>query len=370
MGLATSTANAAVTQTFWGNNFNNPAMMNATKNQSYTLGTIAARSMFNYWGTGASGVVGNASSNEATLLPYFNAAVRVNPKWVVGLNVSQPYWGYNQVYGVNATTLYDVTNFQQDTTDFSPQVSYQATPTLALGAGLDILQTRQLTLNFVPFGVPTAGETTNTGSAWSLGWNAGLFYTPTQRDFISLYYYSKQSPTFNGTSENVTGTNTNFNVRGLHYPATTVANYIRMLTDKWLGSIKVNYTQWSINHQVNMNNVMTSGNLAFPAKMSNTLGITLFTKYNITEKYAIMGGALRESSALRNNTRTIAFNNPRVLAAFGGGAVNLTKEITLQGVVGYATYRNTPIRNPFGYPTNGHLNAGVPFADVSLAYNI
>ena len=369
MGLA-GTANAAVTQTFWGNNYNNPAMMNSTKNQSYTLGAIAARSIHSFWGTGASGTVGNASTNEADLLPYFNASVRVNPKWVVGLNVSQPQFGFDEVWGVNATTLYDVTEEQLYTTDFSPQVSYQVTPKLALGAGLDILQTRENTLNFVPFGVPTAGNTVNTSSAWSLGWNMGLFYTITNRDFISLYYYSKQLPTFNGTSENVTGTNTNFQVRGFHYPATSFANYIRMLTDKWLVSFKVSLSQWDINHQINLNNVVTAGNLAFPVRMSNTYGLTLFTKYNITEKYAVMGGFLRETSAFKNNTRSIAFNNARLLAAFGGGEAHLTKEITLHGVVGYATYRNAPIINPFGFPTNGHVNAAVPFADVSLSYNI
>ncbi|HTM63034.1 MAG TPA: outer membrane protein transport protein [Gammaproteobacteria bacterium] len=361
--------NATVIQYFWGNTYNNPAMMNATKKLNVTLGALGVNLETNFWGTGASGVNGRSSSNTTDVLPYFNAAYRLNSKWVVGLNISEPVFA-DQNFGVNPVTLYDGTKATLNSADISPQVSFQATPELALGAGIDMVRFYNFQNNFVPFGVPAAGNTISKSTAWAAGWNAGLFYMITKRDYLSLYYYSKLTPVFRGSSYNNIAATSNYSLTGLPIASTTFVNYIRMLTDEWALSLKLSYSQWNDLNVIRMNNVATSGFLQFPVYASNTFAYTIFTKYQINPQYAVMGGVFRDSSAYKNNTRTLLYSSTRFVAVFLGANDQLTKNVLLQLVGAYGSFRNTPLINPLGFPTTGHLNLNAALVDFSIVYSV
>lgn len=361
-----STANATVIQYFWGNTYNNPAMLNSTKNQTYTIGAVGFMQDFDFYGTGASTLTGSSSADQTSYLPYGSAAVRLNPKWVAGVNVSQPFFG-REPFSTTAITNLDTTQTYVNSVDISPQVSYQVNDKLALGLGLDAVNFYRFQVNFVQTGL---GNTFNKANAWAYGWNAGLFYVITPADYLSLYYYSKLTPHFSGKSSNNATSTNNYEIVGFPMPATTVANYIRMLTSKWALSLKAILSQWNSTKDIRLTNVASAGTLSFPVYYSNTMAYLIETKYQLTDKYAVMGGILRDSSAPRNNTRSISFNSSRFVALFLGANAQVTPEALIQGVVGYGSYRNTPIINPFGYPTNGHFNIDAWMLDLRLVYNL
>ncbi|HTM64271.1 MAG TPA: outer membrane protein transport protein [Gammaproteobacteria bacterium] len=362
-------ANASDIQYFWANSFNNPAMLNSTKNQSYKLGVLGVKANFSFWGTGASGLNGRATSNTSDFIPYFAGAYRVNSKVVVGLNVSPPYYG-NYDIGPNPVTIYNGTASTMYSSDISPQISYQATDKLALGLGFDAVNFRDVTYDFGLLPVPEAGVTHTKSGAWAYGWNVGLFFTPTERDYIGLYYYSKLTPTFKGTSYNNIAATNNFSITGYPIAASTFINYIRVLTDKWMLNMIVSYSQWNKLKTIRANNVATAGNISFTLNANNTYNVFLSAKYQATDKYAVLAGVSRDGSDIRNDTRDILTSTARFGFAAIGGTAQVTKEALVQVLVGYGNYRNSPVIFPYGTVTNGHLNLSATAVDATITYDI
>ncbi len=363
-----STADATIIQYFWANTYNNPATLNATKDQAYTLGLLGVKVKAKFTGIGAGGEYGSSSSNTNEALPYFSAAKRLNPKWVIGLNVSQPFFA-NQKLPEDAITRFDATQTKVNAIDISPQISYQIKPNLALGLGFDAVDFHRFLVNFVQFSSPTV-NTVNSTPSWAYGWNAGLFYTLTAKDFFSFYYYSGLSTDTFGTSSNGLATNNQLMLRGFPMPDTYIANYTRMLSDKWLAGIKLYYSIWQNLDRIDYGGVVINNNYSFPVMAKNTVALQLFTKYDVSETYSLLSGVLWDQGAYKNNTRTIGFSSSNFTAVFLGVNYKMTKELSLKGIGGYGAYPNTSIVNPFGFPTNGNLNLKGIIADLSVTYAI
>ena len=172
-------------QIFTNIGFANPAALNSVKHQEVIIGGLVLASRFHATGT-AAGVSGSTTSYTDDVLPYGRLAMRFSPQWVGSIDITQPYYTNIQYPRTSFLNMFATETLIRDT-NYSPKVSYQATPRLALGFGLDANHFYNGQLNFV---VPPFGVMTNKADSWAYGWDAGLFFVITRATFLNLSYYS------------------------------------------------------------------------------------------------------------------------------------------------------------------------------------
>lgn len=359
-------SHATVIQYFWANTYNNPAQLNATKNMNITFGGLGVQVDGKFTGIGAGGEAGTATSSETAFLPYLTFSKRLNKKWVAGINISQPYFG-NSSYPSDSVVAFDTTVTKIFDLDIAPQLSYQVNDKLALGFGLNFNNMHRAEIDFMT----STGEAINTASDWSYGWNVGLFYVINATNFLGLTYYSGLNPVLTGVSSNQQQLRTDFSLTGFNLPPTLIATYIHMVTSDWTLVAKTSFSQWNRTQTAYLNNVAGVGTLAFPVKYRNTWTVELDTKYQLNKKYALIGGLFFDQGGARTTSgRTIPFPAGDFKAAFAGASAQLTKNSTLQLVVGGGRL-GVAINRPLDQlPTVGNLRINGYIADLRFIYNL
>ena len=158
---------ANVIQYFLGTSYSNPADINNINQTELIIGTTAVNTFAKFTGTSTYGT-GTASTNEFNSLPYFLGAIRLNSQWVIGLNISQPYFA-NVQFGDNSIVKGDTTQTYLRDVDINPQISYKANEQLSVGAGL-VANYMYTALN--NSFVAGTGYVVNSAPTWYYGWDA------------------------------------------------------------------------------------------------------------------------------------------------------------------------------------------------------
>jgi long-chain fatty acid transport protein len=359
-------AKANVIQYFFDNNYKNPAELSIVPRAQVTAGMTGVNPVMEFNGV-SSGGSGKASTNENDLLPYFYAAFRLSPQWVVGLNVSRLFYG-DQAYPNDSILRFDSTQTKVSTIDIGPQVSYQVTKKLAIGAGYNFDDFYKTELNFVE---PGFGNASNESSGWYHGWNAGLFYTLTPQDYISLAYFSTLSATTQtGRSSVGNLVNSQYALRGAYTPATTVLDYIHIFNREWSTMVKVSYSQWSSIQNLVLYNVVNYGIFTMPLHYRNTYAAQLGARYAFNPDWAVLGGVGFDQGASNNFTRSINFPNDNIYAATVGLEHQFYKTFTANLMYTYAFVR-TQVNHPLGISQSlGNINVHANVLDLSLTYKV
>lgn len=366
--LATS-SHANIVQYFWGNTYLNPAQLGFTKDLSLAVGAIPVNVKESFTGIAASGEFGVSRSDENSVPVYFTGSKRINSNWVVGLNVSPPIYS-NLGFPVDATTRFETTETIVRNVDINPQVSYKVNDKWMVGVGFNANDTTDFQVNFTQ---PGFGNTVNKSPGWGYGFNAGLMYFINQTNILGLTFYSKINSHLNGTSSAGGLINSNYQLKNFEYPNTIIANYIRYLKKNWVISNTFYWSQWNRTEGILLLNVVNAGNLDFPVHYRNTVAFKFETKYDLNDKFSLLGGFLVDQGGYTRRgpystlARTISFSSASFPAVFGGASTLIAKNTTLQGVVGYGGY-NTNIDHPFGFPTTGGVKVRLFLADVRLTY--
>jgi long-chain fatty acid transport protein len=356
-------AYANVMQYFFGTNYRNPSELRNINHCEVWLGAPIVNIYTKFNGS-ALGGIGTGSSSETDILPFFFGGIRINKKLTVGLNVSQPFFT-NFQYGDNSILNADVAQNITRDVDINPQFSYQLTDKLAIGAGFIANDFYNMELNF---SLPQIGHTISKAQSWSYGWDLGFSYTFDPKDFLNIAYFSKLTPNFKGSSTGAGIINHHFAFVNLNFPATTKAEFMRILTDKWALNFKVYYTQWSIIKTVIMHNVVGGKNLFFPLYFHNSWAFDLGTRYQIKPKWALLGSIMLDEGAADLRGRTVAFPTDNALILALGTNYSFSKKTSIQLVYAHG-FVNTKIDHPLGLlPTVGSIGLRGNSIELSFIY--
>lgn len=127
-------------------------------------------------------ITGNDGGNpfdKVIPIPSFYASAQVTDRLWLGLGVNAPF-GLKLEYDDGFFGRYDSLYTDLKTYNIQPSAAYKLTDNLSIGGGVDVQYVKAELTNALPQLSPLAttdGFASLKGDDWSVGWNAGLFYT-------------------------------------------------------------------------------------------------------------------------------------------------------------------------------------------------
>lgn len=162
-------------------------------------------------------VTGNRGGNpfdSVIPIPSFYATGQVSDKLWLGVGVNAPF-GLKLQYDDGFFGRYESLYTDLKTYNIQSSAAYKLNDNLSIGGGIDVQYIKVTLTNALPNASPLQpdGLVRVKGDDWSVGWNAGIFYTTPSTNF-GLSYRSKMKHNLKG----------NYAVSGLLAPLPTAAN--------------------------------------------------------------------------------------------------------------------------------------------------
>ena len=152
---------------------------------------------------------GGMAGGEA-ILPYAYYNQKLDSETAVGMAVNTPF-GLSSDYQDGWVGRYQALYSELQTVNFNPSLSRRLTPSIAVGAGLNLQYARAEFSSAVDFGSILAsqgvpgimpqmldGKATIKGDDWGWGYNAGIMLQPSESSTVGLTYRSEISYTLEG----------------------------------------------------------------------------------------------------------------------------------------------------------------------------
>lgn len=361
--LYTLPAYAFGPQSFLGLNYSNPAALNLVKQGEVIVGGTELWVNTKFSGTYA-GITSSAESHTISFIPYGRLAYRVDPKIVVGVDVTQPLFTAF-VYPNNSFIASAAVNSFTRDVDISPRASFQVTEKLAVGVGLNF---NSLYNAEASFAIPAVGILYNKADSWAYGYNLGLFYAARQETLLGLSYYSQITQHLTGHS--VLGPVITSNLQSTAIaPQTISGEAIQFVAPNWLFDAVIRYSIWTPLRFLTLQNTAI-GNVTIPLHYFNSFDYSLATKYDFNEQWS--GLAKVEYGGPMQPT---AYDPPALPTGgswvFGVGAqYAIVKGFSAKLLYGYGFM--DPANNiaaPLGQLV-GHTQTWAHGVDFSLTYDI
>lgn len=341
----------------------NPATLNTVKKADVILGDTYLDLVYDFSGSNGP-LVGNAGSHEQGMFPYGRIAARLNPKLVLGVDVTSFFYG-DIAYEFDSILNTISTGTHLEDYVISPRFSYQLTKSLAVGAALVIDRVTKAQLNFLvpPFNLVNKGED------WAYGYALGLSYTLNPATFVNLSYYSQLNFRIN---KSIWGpfVSPDFSAT-FSLPAIYTLNVIHMLNKKLTLSATARYFRWDVEQFLILKNTAVGGaTFTIPLHYNNSWSGQLAGRYQLTDKWALDGSVIYESSP-----QSTAFRPPGLPAysiwIFGLGpeyAINKALSVKLLYAHGFS---NPPINTTGAAgPIVGNIWGNGDLIDLSLTYHM
>lgn len=225
------------------------------------------------FGTAISGGKFGGDAGEDALLPSVYAMFQPAEDWRVGLSVNAPF-GLATEYDKEWVGRYHGVRSELVTTNLSPNIAWQATPWMSLGAGLQVQYADAELSNSIDFGgigaaAGISGATPGNsaqdgfgevkGDDWSYGYTLGVVFNPLASTQIGLSYRSQVKHTLEGDAvfdlgtsgigaalSGATGAFTNTTAKAsLTTPSVVSLGVRHAVTEEWTVMAELDWTEWS-----------------------------------------------------------------------------------------------------------------------------
>jgi long-chain fatty acid transport protein len=142
---------------------------------------------------------GGNAFDKVIPIPSFYATAQVSDRLWLGLGVNAPF-GLKLQYDDGYFGRYDSLYTNLKTYNIQPSAAYKLTDNLSIGGGVDVQYIKVTLTNALPNVSPLLpdGNVRVKGKDWSVGWNAGIFYTTGDTNF-GLHYRSRMKHDLEGS---------------------------------------------------------------------------------------------------------------------------------------------------------------------------
>lgn len=295
LGMAGTALNNGPTSVFY--NPGNLAFMKKTYEFSAGSGGFYRRINFRESGNIA---ISEATTNTAFPF-YFYGAIRLNKNLVFGMGIYTPF--------VNSTKYADdwsgrllVQSQSFNTVFYQPTIAFRFTEQLSLGAGLVYAKANFNMQKGLPYAEASSVEME--GEASNIGYNLGLFFTPTDHIAIGMSYRSQvQMNVIDGRAiiqmpaiwNSVLSDKNRFTV-SLPLPASFDYGMSFQVDESLLFSVELNWVMWSIYESLNFR-FEEQGSLFdanSPRKYKDVLATRLGGAFRLNETITVRAGTFYE----------------------------------------------------------------------------
>lgn len=264
--------------------------------------------------TGGDG--GNAGS--ASFVPNFYGAYSVSEDFRLGVGVTVPF-GLSTEYDSDWVGRYQAIKSDLQTININPTAAYRISNEFSVGAGLNIQYAEAELSNAIDFGsalaaqgAPVApqsadGDVNISGSDWSVGYNLGIIYEPTQSTRIGLAYRSPINHTLRGDADfNVPAQATALTATGLftdsaataelNLPDTVALGLHQKITSRLDLTADVTWTNWSDFEELRVDFDSPQPDSVVPENWNDTFRIAAGLTYAIDDTWTVRSGVAYDPS--------------------------------------------------------------------------
>ncbi|HEY4940372.1 MAG TPA: outer membrane protein transport protein [Rhizomicrobium sp.] len=336
--MAAAYAGAAATSSDASYLAYNPASLAGVMDTDFSISMVAILPGSKGTYASATTSAGNPTGGSLTpsgfisdaLVPAFGFRHRLSDRIAVGLEISAP-WGLRTDYPATWAGRYDAQKTELLTINATPTISYQLSPSLTFGAGLQVeyaqgtltsaIDTGTLgALNGIPGSVPGGQDSFARlgGKSWTFGYTAGVMARPSDSLTLGLSYRSSLQHDLKGpltftldatgvgaTIRAVTGLFTDTRqTTPLTMPDMVEFGARNEFSSNWSGMVELDWTHWSRFRQL----TVIAANPLQPNDVTtthwrNTLFGSVGLEYRASQSLAFRAGAAYDQSPVPDATR-------------------------------------------------------------------
>lgn len=238
---------------------------------------------------------------------YLHTNFKLGDKFAAGLSVYTPY-GSTVDWGKDWSGSKLIQDISLRAIFIQPTISYQICDKLGLGAGLNIVS-GSVELNKAvdaPFGDNSVNLK---GSTIAYGFNAGLYYEPSENFSVGFTYRSQVDMELTEGDANFSVDpllasnlpNTTFDAT-LPLPATWTLGLAYQINEKWLVSLEQSYIEWSAYKTLDFDFAnATTPDSKNPRNYENSVIIRLGAQYSPSEKLDLRAGVYYDQSPVQDD---------------------------------------------------------------------
>ena len=297
----------------------NPAAMTALDGRQFNSGVqlIVPTGSVTNDGSALAGVGGfalNGNSNSPynpTPVPNFHFAtpLKGNTDLWFGFSVSFPF-GLENEYDSNWFGRYDSIKNDLKTTNIQPSLAYKVNDKLSFGGGIDIQKADVRLTQAVDLGPGNENSFSSfDGTDYTIGYNLGVFYQPTDRLSLAAHYRSQvrhdlklTATTINEANVTVLADNGTQAELDLPEIATLAAAYD--LNEKWKVMGHVMWFGWSSFDSLTA--ISSTGTILqdLQQNYTNTFAFGVGAEYDHSDKWTFRGGVQYDQTPTQDGFRS------------------------------------------------------------------
>ena len=368
--------------------FYNPGALAMVRKNGVQVGVNATFARISFVPQGGT----QQSELQHDVITPFNAYASFGPaegKFRVGVAVYTPF-GSKLRYQDDWTGRYALTQIDLKSIFVQPTASYAITDNLSIGAGLVILAYGSVNLQR---DVPIQDGNGNTGhielddkAKTKFGYNAGIFFKPSEKLSLGISYRSKVDATIEGGNVKLTNipssvassfTATEFDVT-LPLPATTSIGVGIMPNEKLTIGLDANFVQWSKYKELAFKfNGTVGGRTSSISKREYEDALTFRTgaQYQLTSGLTVRGGVSYDFTPVKDNFVTPETPDANRVGLSAGATYNFGDNFGVDLSFLYEIFEKRSqtqsdlVSNGTADRVAGTYKTTVPVAGLGLHYN-
>jgi long-chain fatty acid transport protein len=243
-----------------------------------------------------------------------------NSHWYFGLGLTAPF-GLAGRYSRNWFGRYDSREDDLLTANFGPVVAYKFSEQLSIGGGIDIQYANAKLISAIPNPLTPGGPTVATdgrfrvnGDDWSVGYNIGILYKPTQTLRVGVDYRSEMDHNLGGDAAFTGFTGALSSINGhtgasseLKLPAIISAGAVYDLNSNWSLFGDYAWYGWSVSQEATIEFSNGAPNAVRPAHFHDSYTVALGIERHLNEKLTLRGGVKFDQTPTNDAFRDTTF---------------------------------------------------------------
>ncbi|NWK98504.1 long-chain fatty acid transporter [Sphingobium lactosutens] len=288
-------------------------------------------------------------------IPSFYASAQVSDRLWVGLGVNAPF-GLKLEYDDGFFGRYDSIYTDLKTYNIQPSAAYKLTDNLSIGGGVDVQYVKANLTNALPQLsplAPTDGFAQLKGDDWSVGWNAGLFYTTGDTNF-GVHYRS-------GIKHKLAGTQTVSGLLGpiaagngefaatapLNLPDIVTVSMMHKLTPQLRAMITGKWYNWSKFKGIAVTSATGTTNKELDYK--DSYSVSVGGEYDVGPALTLRAGTMFDRSPTNPQHLTTRVPDGDRVWLTGGATWNVSQSLALNVSYAHTFVEKANIIRPDGY---------------------